>query len=375
MTMHDPYHDGQGDTADLVRSLALSSAKLWEELFDRLRRIELAQSELRELVAKIEVALPSASSSPELERGAGALPAAGLASTFEEALSGGPYAALGDSGVEPSSESLGASGSLVAMGDLPSGTAEGELTSGFSWQVHDPEEQTDWTAPPPIWTADDVVFDLAEVPPPPPTVTFEGPVSSVTFEAPVSTAAFGLTAPGPSPLAPLAPSAPSERFAAPPPPPPAGFVPTPPTAYGFAPAAPPPPLGFAPMPPPPVGFAPVPPPPVGLVPTAPTSPPEGFTLSAAPPSDGFVSLPPAPPEGFAAAPPPPLGYSIVGSPSQAAPVANDVAGHPMVAEDTVQVPTVEGPPASAPASARAEPQSPPPLITPDFFARAGRRRP
>ncbi len=199
MTMHDPYHEGQGDTADLVRSLALSSAKLWEELFDRLRRIELAQTELRELVGKMEVALPGSSLNPALERGnaaADALPAAGEAPSFEDAVFG-------------RSSTFGAP-------DADDGS------QGFSWDA--PSGDADWTAPPPIWSADQVDFALGEVapPPPPPTVTFEDPVSTVTFEAPVSTAEFGFSTPAPNGFAPLAPPFETGSPAGPP----SGFTPT-----------------------------------------------------------------------------------------------------------------------------------------------------
>ncbi len=71
MSMHGSYDEyGQNDTADLVRSVALSSAKLWEEVFERLRHLEEAQAELRAMLGRIEGQLPSGSAKPAITSGA-----------------------------------------------------------------------------------------------------------------------------------------------------------------------------------------------------------------------------------------------------------------------------------------------------------------
>lgn len=49
---------GGHEVAVLVKSLAISTAKLWEELFERMGRLEAAHVELRNLVTRIERALP-----------------------------------------------------------------------------------------------------------------------------------------------------------------------------------------------------------------------------------------------------------------------------------------------------------------------------
>ena len=70
MSMHGSYDEyGQNDTADLVRSVALSSAKLWEEVFERLRRLEDAQSELRAMLGRIEAQLPAGQPTAALASG------------------------------------------------------------------------------------------------------------------------------------------------------------------------------------------------------------------------------------------------------------------------------------------------------------------
>ena len=62
MSTHGSYgHDEQHDVSDLVRSMALSSARLWEEVFERLRRLEVAQGELRDMLGRLENALPPGS--------------------------------------------------------------------------------------------------------------------------------------------------------------------------------------------------------------------------------------------------------------------------------------------------------------------------
>ena len=49
---------GPEDTADLVRSVALSSVRLWEEVLERLARVELAQAELAQSLARLQGELP-----------------------------------------------------------------------------------------------------------------------------------------------------------------------------------------------------------------------------------------------------------------------------------------------------------------------------
>jgi hypothetical protein len=492
MTMDRPYGDdhGQDETADLVRSLALSSAKLWEELFERLRRLEHAQAELRELVAKIEIALPAAVDDAALGRGeAGppeALPAATVASSFEEALANvraeveavagdGEAALVGATGPQaegpaPSDLDAAALGPFELAGDGPPEFGTGTLDIGaetvddvplsVEWHVHEPEGGEGWTgAPPPIWTAetdaDDELrvatpsgaadpageFDLfdaslahaAGAPPPPPAdVHLDDPL-------PPSPTAFDLDAPPPPPPSGFIPGDPSpdlhfgapatspDRFAAetPPPPPPGFHAEAPPSRTGFDvdAAPPPPPSGFRvdPPPPPATGFtvdAPPPPPPSGFR-VDPPPPPPGFTPAAAwadsPPGDPATTpvriaaetpplqppnppfdAPPPPPPGFTPAgpaaessatlpptglpqqhlgpgalpPPPPPGYTII-RPRTAHPFAETEAAP---GDGAPPLETLSGTESDADGQREGAHEARTPAITPDFFARAGRRR-
>ncbi|MGH8981616.1 MAG: hypothetical protein ACRDWE_11485 [Acidimicrobiales bacterium] len=59
MSSGNSYGDyEQDETSVLARSLALSTARLWEELFERLDRLERAHLELRTLVSRLGQALP-----------------------------------------------------------------------------------------------------------------------------------------------------------------------------------------------------------------------------------------------------------------------------------------------------------------------------
>lgn len=370
MTTQNPYQDGQEPAADLVRSLALSSAKLWEELFERLHRIEVAQTELREVLAKLDIGLPPSQTSPAIGSAGGTQGELPAASSFEEAL------ATAGSGVEDYlGHSVHAGQADRGEGDPGTSVTHDALggavqAPSFEWHAGDTES----TAPPAVWGAPAGVFgeqhsgsfsssDEAEeydeveltVPPPPPpspTVIFESP-ASVTFEA-ASTVTF---------------EAPSNGFVPPPPPSGSGSVPPPSNGSASAPP-PPPPDGFAsiaPPPPPPDGFASAPPP-----------PPPGFGMvhAAAPQSD---PAPPPPPPGFAAAatpPPPPPGFGIAPPPPPAEYTRTDAE------EPTAPQPATtsggarsngSGPSANGHRVEHGDSQQPF-AITPDFFARAGRRR-
>jgi hypothetical protein len=67
MTIRDASSfEGPSDTSDLVRSVALSSARLWEEVIERLVRVERSQVQLARTVAEIQTALPMTTGQPEL---------------------------------------------------------------------------------------------------------------------------------------------------------------------------------------------------------------------------------------------------------------------------------------------------------------------
>ncbi len=461
MTMQSPYGDyGQDETADLVRSLALSSAKLWEELFERLRRLERAQAELRELVTKIEVALPAALDGAALERGGegglhAALPAATFASTFEDAMANvlgavGPAAdedgwaipgTLSGEAAEAGSDRAPAhafledpdlpyiSSELAAQlgeGALPvvDGSDDGDALS-VEWH-HEPEPTPDWTsAPPPVWSSSAVFGVDADDPALPDVVAAPGRFDDLGApDAPESDAAYlygellvdTATPPPPPPAAfhldaPPPPAPPELLVDAPPPPPPPGFrVDAPPPELDLDAAPPPPPPGFvtdagatpsrttdleirtsaatfssvddAP-PPPPVGFhvdAPPPPPPPGFRADT-TLPPSGVVGEAVQAEASVAVAPlghPLPRLGFglgAEPPPPPPGYTIV-RPAQ--PRTLDTLGGP---EGAISDEEVSGVAAGDGTETAVEDGGPsgedpehPVVITPDFFARAGRRR-
>ena len=382
MTMHGPYGDdyGQDDTADLFRSLALASARLWEELFQRLGRLERAQSELHELFSKIEMALPLALGTDGLEPGA-----RGGGPALPPATSGPLFGATATS--EPSALSWLTD---PANASAPTSGTEGIDDLAFNWHVHEPEDSpSPASAPPQMLNGLGADPSLDSGPPPPPPGFFAGPapVSDLQFESAQGDAA-------------------SE-----PPPPPFGFEvhdapPAPPSSadFGFGTAAPPPP-----PPPPPVGFhvdsalgAP-PPPPAGfqiagglgapLAPPPPPPPPVGFHVEG-------VSAPPPPPPDFSALgtsidpglhtgfsahdgfgtgsepPPPPLGYTIVRPAGPLHAMAPPSGTDPAAFEGQAGGASASGP-SGTPGTGEgvnADADEAPPAITPDFFARAGWRR-
>jgi hypothetical protein len=362
MTTHNPYQDGQEQTADLVRSLALSSAKLWEELFERLHRIEVTQNDLRDVLAKLDIGLPSSSEkSPVIGSAGGTQGQLPAASSFEEAL------ASAGAGVEDyfGHPVNAAQTEAAAPEPAASEARETDLPLSFEWHANEAPPPAAWGPPSgglegqhigsgfpdgfspsdEVEVGYDEVKELTVPPPPPPspTVIFEAP-ASVAFETP-STVMFEAAGNG---------------FAPPPPPPSNGFASaTPPPGFASATPPPPPPPGFASAssstatpPPPPAGFAAAssspspPPPPPGFAsasssPATPPPPPVGFATA---------SSPPPPPPGFAQAPASTGEAAVVG---HSGPSSN---GHHMTGE------TGEAEDAQAFA------------ITPDFFARAGRRR-
>ncbi|MHB1553281.1 MAG: hypothetical protein ACYCZP_04975 [Acidimicrobiales bacterium] len=415
MAMHSSYGDdyGQDETSDLVRSLALSSAKLWEELFARLRRLEDAQSELRGLVEKIDAALPAALGSVGLERAdhadrdaAGlldALPATTHASSFESALTsaraqvadganaiaaGGdadPVALPGrDAIAEHQAVGPSAPGephdqepapALWALPGLPLETAagapldpppalptidtptpfvgaDGADALAVEWHTHTPEVTDDpIIAPGSMWA--DLEPQLAPVGDP-----VQASDGGDRFG--VVDASHGLVTPPPVP-----------------PPPPLGFhlgapppsVTGPPTA-----APPPPPAPFQPPPPPPAR-APLqpPPPPPGFVASAPPSAPTSVLPSAVQPA-------PHPGLGIAPPPPPPPGFAVV-RPTEPARASVSLGQTDLAApySATDPRPGAEGAGSGSEETGNrsggsGEEPPRPPAITPDFFARAGRRR-
>ncbi|MHB1583625.1 MAG: hypothetical protein ACYC0E_07750, partial [Acidimicrobiales bacterium] len=215
------------DTADLVRSVALSSARLWEEVLERLTKLEESQAELVQTVSRLQddYALGTG--------GSGRPMAIGPAQPVDAvALLTGQPADVPGAHVRPASDR--GFGSPAAYEDvevrvIPSQPSEAEP---FLWSRTDP--QADATPagsppPPPAGFAPDAVpvaggadFGFAPPPPPPP------PAGFAPDAVPVAGGAdFGFA----------------------PPPPPAGFAPgADPVAagadFGFAP--PPPPAGFAP---------------------------------------------------------------------------------------------------------------------------------
>ena len=72
MATQHPQGGSQGsdETAELVRSVALSSARLWEDFLERLARVERTQMELTEAISQLKGALPASSLTPTLSRGA-----------------------------------------------------------------------------------------------------------------------------------------------------------------------------------------------------------------------------------------------------------------------------------------------------------------
>ena len=304
MTNQDPVGESQStDSTDLVRTVALSSAKLWEEVLERLSRVEKAQVELAAKFSDLESQIPSGPLSIPLESpptlaslapppppppppgfAAGQGPSAPPPGNVPEPLFFVPpllekseETPRQDSGLEPTSLEQ----------DVTPGTSQiDQLLAG---------EFGNQPAP--------------SVPPPAPRATTISDFSEVIA---------GLEPPPPS-------SAP------PPPPPPPGF------AAGQGPSAPESPA----PPPPPPGFA------AGQGPNAPEAPA------------------PAPPPPSSPPPPPPSprkesGFSLT-----------DFSG-----EDAIGGSVAVDPDEEEEAKIKARKSAPvaQPMITPDFFARAGRRR-
>jgi hypothetical protein len=221
MAMHSSYGDdyGQDETSDLVRSLALSSAKLWEELFARLQRLEHAQLELRALVEKIDVALPAALDAVGLERATRDLPEPVDALRHEAHHQERVPALWAPPGPSPSAAEGTPVDPPAALPTLEPptplvGTA-GADALGVEWHTHAPERAEDPIIEPRTMWAD---LDPQQAP-------MSDPVQAEDGEDLFNVAdpSHGLVAPPPMP----------------PPPPPVGFTPT--TA---PPMPPPPPVGF-----------------------------------------------------------------------------------------------------------------------------------
>lgn len=410
-TPSQPNRHGAQDAADLIRSVALSSARLWEEVLERLGRVERAQVELATIVYRIQAQLPAGQSGyPDADESS-VLAQPGNRSAIDS----------GSSWTEHHDEVTGFAGGAVAFDEVNAQTlspAPPPPPAGFA---PDPGAQI-WPAASGFEDADSGVG----APPPPPPAGFASPDSDP----------FGdLFADRPAEPQ-LAPPAPDQA-----PPPPPGFgtvavdassgpaVPPPPPTTGFGgpvsdPALPPPPPGFgsaeAQLPPPPPGFGAVsdvdlPPPPPGfgsVFEATPPPPPPGFgpgsesSLPPPPPGFGAVSETelPTPPPGFAAptqsdipdfgsvpavsheptsdnAGPAPLpAYGSTPKPSSG-PQGFDmsdlsgpdaIGGQPAGVPEAPQAPLPPPPPGGFSAAPASGDDQPP--ITPDFFARAGRKR-
>ncbi len=380
MTMQNPSGTfGSDDTADLVRSMALSSARLWEEVIERLSRLEQTQAELAHTVSQLQSNLPA------LAAGTAALTAAGA-----PALAPPPPPLGFESSAPPPPPGFDL-GSLPPPPDVdmapPPPPPPGFESQYAPGDVPEPlfyvpplmeEAGLDELPPPPE-------FDLGTLPPPPPGFETDAP-STQGFEA------FGAPPPPPGfeagDFAGVGAIGAAEVWSAPPPPPPGfeeGFeahgAPLPPPGFEAADLA-----GFGAIGAPDPGAA-TPPPPPGFE----AGDLSGVGAMGAPPAEGTSSVDslltgefggtaegtPSPvPAGFApedfqghgfsaparpfvfgqreeeagAPPPPPLGFAA----------ASDA---------TAPVPTGPAGEQTDPAAPSAEP-----LITPDFFARSGRSR-
>ncbi|HLG68745.1 MAG TPA: hypothetical protein VKV36_12865 [Acidimicrobiales bacterium] len=387
MTRHTPHgSDRSDDTADLVRSVALSSARLWEEVLDRLERVEVSQRELAAQFAQFQSELPSGPRQPTL--GAGTARALGAGASTPEG--GGPAPGERRPVIESGPE---------VIPPVPSGV-------GARWRSPEPAgsfdalgDGGDDVIPPPAggqqrW-ANDVApgRDAAPAPAPP------GPASALGDATPGALATGGEPAAGEGARegAPVASAllgthdAPDMSiewhpggFAAPPPPP-EGFAvagpgagplapppPPPPPPPGFSSSAPPPPASpvefvaaspggdVLPPPPPPEGFAvagpatdllappPPPPPPAGFGPPPP--PPAPIESAATNPGGGV--LPPPPPPGFAFGEPGPEAATAVTQPVPAEPALPHPP--PLFFDEEVERSLIPPPPPPSP-PARTEP--------------------
>ena len=363
MSMHDPTGSSRADedTADLVRSIALSSARLWEDVLSRLGRLEHAQAELARTVAGIRGELTSGS--------AGALsataPAIGAPPPPPPPGFGPP------TGPAPSAVDLLTGEAMLPP--PPAGFAPPPPPPGFGPPPGPRAEVGLDTAPEPLFYVPPLMeeggpADAALPPPPPPGF---GPSADTTLPPPPPPgfSAADLSGPGAIGGTPLAP------------PPPPGFGPPSDEApsgtnpvdsllamelgQSEAPPPPPPPPGFSASD---FGGVDEPPGDLGGPPPPPPPPPPGFAFDAAP--DAPLGAPPPPPPGFAfdapldapappppPPPPPPSGFS-----------PSDFSGSDALG-GKVEVPP---PPPGGMGSSDAAPSVP--LITPDFFARAARKR-
>jgi hypothetical protein len=349
MGMHSSYDDryGPDETSDLVRSLALSSAKLWEELFARLRRLEHAQSELRELIEKIDAALPAALEAAELEQGSRDTSQPGNALTGKSDTPG----LLGPS----TTASPEADEAVPAPGELEDRPAEPAL----------------WAPPgPPLEKATGALVDApvalttGDTPAPfgayPPLVETDGANALVVQWHTPEPTEDPVDAPGSiwadlePPLAPSGGTGHSSDTGDP---------------FGIGDAS----HGLAVPPPPPPPPAPMPPPPAPVPP-----PPPGFALTGASPPPAPMPPPPAP------VPPPPPGFALVRSdepPDRASTSLSQTGADVLYSLHSHADPRLDAAGAgSNGAETKNRPEAPgeepprPPAITPDFFARAGRRR-
>jgi hypothetical protein len=444
MTTHGSYgQNAQDETAEFVRSLALSSAKLWEALFERIHRLEAAQADLYQFLTSIQAALPAGVRDPAL----GTAAPTGAPSLPSPASAAAPV--LGGVGQHAETTSEWASPFGGRTAETP---ADDAIPAAVGWSAPVPEaDATEAVFPAPAWEgqsqqhenghgvdtpplaepvaqgASDLVGPAFRPPPPPPPPPSHTPIASQlhdaeqALEAASAAPTLGFAsgqhaAPEAASAAPLTdsfsladtsavpPPPPGFATTAPPPPPP-GFATTapPPPPPGFATTAPPPPPGFATTPPPPPpGFASAPPPPPGFAsfeqesavatyldePTGPVPvtdfaapPPPGFASfeTAAAPSDAFApavtsGLLPPPPPGFEAAspppPPPPPGFLAPDSSfTEAFATPAPAPEYAPVTDQGTGAQFANGSPRS---DEQASPHPPP--ITPDFFARAGRRR-
>lgn len=349
MTIHGQYGgDGQDETGDLVRSMALSSAKLWGELFERLDRLEQAQSELCELLSQLHVALPAQLDGTAIERGEQradrALAPGALTASFADVVTSmrpGAEAAMSDDehatpvGTETRYEVTdGPPGDGGHGAPLLGPQDAGDLPLTVEWHLGEPEPAEG--ALPPIWVSSQTGPDPAH----------DGP-DAAHDDTPRPERFIG----EPPPLSAPPPSAPP-----PPPPPPAGFradVPPPPTGFR---------LGAPPAPAAPPGPAAPPPPAAPFPPTTPSSgpPPPARLVTPPPPPPGFRIVQPAAPRS-----PAPSGPHLSTN-GQSNGQSNGRPDGSTPDEET------ETRPFDDPRSEEEPPR--PPAITPDFFARAGRRR-
>ncbi|HUZ10037.1 MAG TPA: hypothetical protein VMU76_07710 [Acidimicrobiales bacterium] len=171
MTTQNPHGSHpDNDTADLVRSVALSSARLWEEVLERLVRVERSQVELTQTLSRLQAALPSATSTTSAPGLSGpsartlGLPAAPPPSPPPPV--GAAVGAIEVDGVEVGNyQANGGSRALSALGaagpDAVASTPGPQDTEGS--QLGEPVLAT-----PSEPVSDDLGTDILAPPPPPP---------------------------------------------------------------------------------------------------------------------------------------------------------------------------------------------------------------